>query len=33
MYILVTGGNGLVASQFIAQVIRETNWIVTLTKN
>jgi len=31
--ILVTGGNGLVASQFIAQVIRETDWIVTTTFN
>jgi dTDP-glucose 4,6-dehydratase len=31
--ILVTGGNGLVASQFIAQVIRETDWTVTTTFN
>jgi dTDP-glucose 4,6-dehydratase len=31
--ILVTGGNGLVASQFIAQVIRETDWTVYTTFN
>ena len=31
--ILVTGGNGLVASQFIAQVIRETDWTVATTFN
>ena len=31
--ILVTGGNGLVASQFIAQVIKETDWLVTTTIN
>lgn len=29
--ILVTGGNGLVATQFIAQVLRETDWIVHTT--
>lgn len=31
--ILVTGGNGLVASQFIAQVLRETDWTVSTTFN
>lgn len=31
--ILVTGGNGLVASQFIAQVLRETDWIIHTTYN
>ena len=29
--ILVTGGNGLVATQFIAQVLRETDWNVYTT--
>jgi dTDP-glucose 4,6-dehydratase len=31
--ILVTGGNGLVASQFIRQVLKETDWLVSTTWN
>jgi dTDP-glucose 4,6-dehydratase len=31
--ILVTGGNGLIASQFIRQVLKETDWNVTATIN
>ena len=31
--ILVTGGNGLIASQFIRQILKETDWSVTATIN